>query len=134
MITSTSPKPVWLNTLRLTARIIALLFVIILFLIFIGKDMSPIIRLTQLYEKPYLMMCLWFLTPIGYLIGLWKERTGGLLSLVSTLTHMVFLSREGFGNTIHIIYIFLCILIIPSILYLLYWYLNRTIKAESISD
>jgi hypothetical protein len=58
---------------------------------FFREDMSPIIRLAQRVDKHYFIMSLWILTPIGYLIGLWREGLGGLISLVSTLTHIAFL-------------------------------------------
>ena len=94
--------------------------------------MSPFISLAQRFEKHYFIMNLWILTPIGYLIGLWKEGLWGLISLVSTLTHIVFLSREGFGDAIFVFYLFLSILLIPSILYLLYWYFNRKVIGKQI--
>jgi hypothetical protein len=132
METITQKKPVWLKIIRWTARIIALLFAIVLFIMFISEDMSPIIRLAQLPVKHYFILSLWILTPIGYLIALWREGFGGLISLISTLTHIVFLSREGFGDFIFF-YLFLSILLIPSILYLLYWYFNIKVIVEANS-
>jgi hypothetical protein len=133
MKTRIHQKPVWLKIMRWTVRIIALLFALVLFIMFISEDMSPIIRLAQRLDKHYFLMSLWILTPIGYLIGLWKEGLGGLISLVSTLTHIVFLSREGFGDAISVFYLFFSILLIPSILYLLYWSFNRKVIAEANS-
>jgi hypothetical protein len=132
METTIQKKPIWLSIIRWSARIIALLFAIVLFIMFISEDMSPIIRLAQLPVKHYFILSLWILTPIGYLIALWREGLGGLISLISTLTHIVFLSREGFGDFIFF-YLFLSILLIPSILYLLYWYFNKKVIAEANS-
>jgi hypothetical protein len=132
METIIQKKPLWLSIIRWSGRIIALLFAIVLFIMFISEDMSPIIRLAQRFEKHYFILSLWILTPIGYLIALWREGLGGLISLISTLTHIVFLSREGFGDFIFF-YLFLSILLIPSILYLLYWYFNRKVIAEANS-
>jgi hypothetical protein len=132
METIIQKRPVWLKIIRWSARIIALLFAIVLFIMFISEDMSPVIRLAQLPVRHYFILSLWILTPIGYLIGLWREGLGGLISLVSILTHIVFLSREGFGDLIFF-YLFLSILLIPSILYLLYWYFNRKVIAEAKS-
>jgi len=134
METAIQNKPVWLSIIRWSARIVALFFAITLFLMFFGEDMSPIIRLASLFDKHYFLMSLWILTPIGYLIGLWKEGLGGLISLVSTLTHILFLSREGFGDAIFIFYLFLSILLIPGILYLLYWYFNRKFMGKLILE
>jgi hypothetical protein len=133
MGTTNQMKPIWLGIIRWTARIIALLFAIVLFIMFISEDMSPIIRLAQRADKHYFMMSLWIITPIGYLIGLWREGLGGLTSLISTLTHIVFLPKEGFGNAIFIFYLLISALLIPSILYLLYWYFNRITMAKANS-
>jgi hypothetical protein len=135
METKIQKKPVWLSVIRWTARIITVLFTIILFFMFISEDMSPIRRFAQLYEKDYFILSLWILTPIGYLIGLWREGLGGLIGLISILTHIVFIPREQHNNSIYL-YLFLGLLLIPSILYLLYWHFNKKIIAEanSITD
>lgn len=131
MTTSNLQKPVWLRILRWTARIIALLFVIILFFMFTGEDMSPLYRNAQLLENNYLILnLLWILTPIGYLIGLWKEGPGGLISFASTLIHIFLLPGEFQSNSFYM-YLIISPLLIPSILYLIYWYFNGKIRVES---
>jgi hypothetical protein len=83
--------------------------------------------------QDYFFQSLWVLIPTGYLIGLWKERLGGLISLVFTLTLIIiFLTREGHRYSFYF-YLILIIFIIPSILYLIYWYFNKTIKAKANS-
>jgi hypothetical protein len=127
METINQKKPVWLRIIRWTARIIAVLFAIILFFSFTTEDMNPF----SINPQNYFYLSMWVLIPIGYLIGLWKERLGGLISLVSSLTLILILStREGHHYSFYF-YLILCIFLIPCILYLTYWYFNKTVKAKA---
>jgi hypothetical protein len=85
MKTTNQKKPVWLKIIRWTARILAVLFAIILFFSFTTEDMNPI----SINPQNYFFLSMWVLIPIGYLIGLWKEGLGGLISLVSILTLII---------------------------------------------
>jgi hypothetical protein len=114
-------QTVWLKIIRWTARIIALLFVAFYIMMFIGESMgnnSPI----HLTSRDYFILSLWGITMVGLVIGLWFEFPGGLISLISTLTHIIFLSREGHGG----LFLFY-LMLIPSIMYLLSWYFNKTV-------
>jgi len=131
METNIQKKPVWLRIIRWTARIIAVLFAIILFILFTTTDMNPLLR----NQHDYFIQILWILIPIGFLIGLWKEGLGGLISFVSTLTLILtFIMKEGHRDISYYIYIILIILLFPSILYFIYWYFNKTIKAKANSN
>ena len=122
-------KPVWLKIIRWTARIIAVLFAIILFFSFTIEDMNPL----SINPQDYFFLSLWVLIPISYLIGLWKEGLGGLISLVSILTLIIILlTREGHYYSFYF-YLILSVFLIPSILYLTYWYFNKTIKTKANS-
>jgi hypothetical protein len=101
METIIQKKPVWLKILRRTARIIAVLFAIILFVLCTTTDMNPLLR----NQHDYFIQILWILIPIGFLIGLWKEGHGGLISLVSTLTLIItFITKEGHHNILLYVY------------------------------
>ena len=129
METTIQKRPVWLKIIRWTARIIAVLFAIILFFSFTVEDMNPL----SINPQDYFFLSLWVLIPIGYLIGLWKEGLGGLISVVSILTLIkILLTREGHYYSFYF-YLTLSIFLIPSILYLIYWYFNKTIKAKANS-
>jgi hypothetical protein len=129
METIIQKRPVWLKIIRWTARIIAVLFAIILFFSFTVEDMNPL----SINPQDYFFLSLWVLIPIGYLIGLWKEGLGGLISVVSILTLIIILlTREGHYYSFYF-YLTLSIFLIPSILYLIYWYFNKTIKAKANS-
>ena len=128
METNIQKKPVWLKIIRWTARIIAMPFAIIFFILFTTTDMNPLL----INQHDYFIQILWILIPIGFLVGLWKDGLGGLISLVSTLTLIItFIMKEGHRNIFYYIYIILIILLFPSILYLIYWYFNKTIKAKA---
>ena len=132
MGTAIQKKPIWLRIIRWIARIIAVFSAIILFISFTTKDMNPF----SINPQNYLFLSLWILIPIGYLIGLWNEGVGGLISLVSILTLIIILlTREGHNYSFYF-YLILCIFLIPSILYLIYGYFNKNVrmKANSTPD
>ena len=128
METTIQKKPVWLNIIRWTARILALLIIIFILFMFIGESIGSSSHKTDLSGRDYLLLSLFGITLIGLGIGFWKEGLGGLISLVSTLSHIIILSFEGVRNLFYF-YVFL----VPSILYLIYWYFNKTIKAKANS-
>jgi hypothetical protein len=126
METTIQKKPVWLNIIRWTGRILALLIIIFTLYMFIGESIGGSSRKTYLSGRDYLLLSLFSITLVGLGIGLWREGLGGLISLVSTLSHIIILSSEGIRNLFYF-YVFL----VPSILYLMYWYFNKTIKAKA---
>ncbi len=125
MKTTTQKRLVWLNIIRWTARILALLIIIFILFMFIGESIGSSSRKVNLSARDFLLLSLFGITLIGLGIGFWREGLGGLISLVSTLSHIIFLSINGVGNLFYF-YVFL----VPSILYLMYWYFNKTIKAR----
>jgi hypothetical protein len=128
METTIQKKPVWLKIIRWTARILALLIIIIILVMLIGESIGSSSHKINLSGRDFLLLSLWGITLIGLGIGFWREGLGGLISLVSTLSHIIILSSEGVGN-LKSFYVFL----VPSILYLMYWYFNKTIKAKANS-
>lgn len=128
METIIQKKPVWLKIIRWTARILALLIIILILVMLIGESIGSSSHKINLSGRDFLLLSLWGITLIGLGIGFWREGLGGLISLVSTLSHIIILSSEGVGN-LKSFYVFL----VPSILYLMYWYFNKTIKAKANS-
>jgi hypothetical protein len=130
METINEKKPVWLSIIRWAARLIAVLFAIILIFSFTTEEMNPL----SINPKNYFFQALWVLIPTGYLIGLWKERLGGLISLVSTLTLIVILLTRAGHSYSFFFYLILIIFTIPSLLYLIDWYFNRKAIVEANFD
>jgi hypothetical protein len=128
METIIQKKPVWLKIIRWTARILALLIIIIILVMLIGESIGSSSHKINLSGRDFLLLSLWGITLIFLGIGFWREGLGGLISLVSTLSHIIILSSEGVGN-LKSFYVFL----VPSILYLMYWYFNKTIKVKANS-
>lgn len=115
-------KPLWLAILRWTARIIAILFIILI----CGRALSMylgtskfVLRLALLFqqEKIYLSLALLTLFIIGLLIGLKWEGLGGLFSLV--FIAIIFITLTGFTDLSQYL------LLLPSVLYLLSWHFHR---------
>lgn len=126
METIIQKNPFWLSIIRWSSKIIAVLFAIILFFWYTSEEMGPL----SINPQYYFFQALWVLIPTGYLIGLWKEGLGGLISLVSILTLIILLlMREGHYYSFYF-YLILIIFTIPSILYLLYWYFSKIFKAK----
>lgn len=119
-------KPLWLSIIRWSARIIALLIIIIILLMLTGESIGSSSHKINTSGRDFLLLSLWGITLIGLGIGFWREGLGGLISLVSTLTHIIIFFSEGVGN-LKSFYVFL----VPSILYLMYWYFNKTFKAKA---
>ena len=90
-------------------------------MMFIGESMGNTSHL-PLTSRDYFILSLFGITMVGFVTGLWFEFIGGLISLISTLTHIIFLSAEGHGG----LFIFY-LMLIPSIMYLLSWYFNKTV-------
>jgi len=128
METTIQAKPGWLNTIRWSARILALAFIIFILFMFIGESTRSSSHKISLSGRDYLLLSLFGITMIGLGIGFWREGLGGLLSLVSTLSHIIILSSAGVGGLFYF-YVFL----VPSILYLMYWYLIKTLKVKANS-
>jgi hypothetical protein len=116
-------KPVWLKIIRWMARIIALLVVAFFLMMFIGESLGNASQTSHsLNSREIFIFTLFGMTMVGLVIGLWLELIGGLISLISTLTHIIFLTTEGTGGLT-----FFYLMIIPSFLYLLSWYFNKTL-------
>lgn len=128
METKNPHKPVWLSILRWTARILAMLFVIFLLSMFIGESIQSTSHNTHLHWREYFFFGLMGITLIRFLIGLWREGLGGLISLVSTLIIFISLTLNGVNAS------FCFLILIPSILYLLSWYFHKTILVNEESS
>ena len=119
---NTEIKLLWLKILRLVARNIAIIFIIFILAMFIGeggvwKFSSASI---PLHTRDYIILSLWGLYVAGLLIGLWRERLGGLLSLVFMAINIIIFTIEGDKNLTNFY-----VLLLPSILYILSWYFHH---------
>jgi len=114
-------KPLWLNILRWVARIVAIIFIIFILFIFIGEGgtWSQLKGAPSLSVRDYLTLSLFGLYILGLVVGLVWEALGGLISFGFLMIHIIILVY--YGNVPILFFIFF----LPSLLYLLFWYLYR---------
>jgi hypothetical protein len=120
------------NLLRWIARISGSLIVIFTLFMFIGEfiegqQKQPGLNLSTYSPIILTMFVIWGIALAGLVLALWKEGLGGFISLVSYILVYIlnlFNKDASMRGSAIIITVFL-ILSIPSILYLVYWKLNK---------
>jgi hypothetical protein len=115
-----------LSAIRWIARIIGTLFALFC-LLYLSSDLAEVLRPAQgIPPRPWnflkIALAISFLSSIaGLILAFWKEGIGGLIAfagMVLSLIIMKFNPDANFNFTIFT-------LLIPSLLYLLYWFLSR---------
>jgi hypothetical protein len=120
-------KTTLMNIIRWSARIIGTLMVAFTLLIGIGEMLEG--RNSAASEPNIyniITFAVWGAGLAGLLLALWKEGLGGLISLLCFIILNILVAANptpGSGYS----YVFL-LFMLPSILYLLYWWLKREKK------
>jgi hypothetical protein len=118
------------NWLRWIARVTGLLLVSFTLIIFIGESIEsqhrqPGSELASYTPLILIIFFFWAIALASLVLALWKEGTGGLISLVSFFIMYILnlFNKEASmrGNAISVFLIFS----VPSILYLIYWKLKK---------
>ena len=118
------------NWLRWIARITGILMVAFTLFIFIGEFIEGQQRhagseLASYTPLILIIFVIWGIALAGLVLALWKEGLGGMISLISyMLVYILNLFNKAASMKGDAITIFL-IFSIPSILYLIYWKLNK---------
>jgi hypothetical protein len=119
-------KQLWLSILRWTARSVGTLLVLSS-VIFAGADIIEKHNKHAVFlSNPHtgltiLTVVCFFLALAGLVIALWKEGIGGLIAFIGMLgVVIVILNNPDFNASL-----MLLIILIPSLLYLLYWWLAK---------
>lgn len=118
------------NWLRWIARITGILIVAFTLFFFIGDIIEGQQRYAGSVLASYtplilIIFVIWGIALAGLALALWKEGLGGIISLVCyILVYILNLFNKEATNSAHFITVFL-IFSIPSILYLVYWKLNK---------
>ena len=118
------------NWLRWIARITGILMVAFTLFFFIGEVIEGQQKhsgsgLASYTPLMLIIFAIWGFALAGLVLALWKEGSGGIISLVCyILVYILNLFNKEATNSAHFIPIFL-IFCIPSILYLVYWKLNN---------
>jgi hypothetical protein len=119
-------RPRWLGNLRLIARVISIVFIII----FSEVIMVMGFMMNRPATSDYILLASCSTYVIGLLIGFKLEGLGGIISLGFVVTAIIYSiywdSGSRYDGTFNIgIYIQLIVLLIPCILYFLSWYFHR---------
>jgi hypothetical protein len=118
------------NWLRWIARISGTLMVVFTLIMAIGEFIEGQKRSTGALQTSFTPLILtifviWGIALIGLVLSLWKEGLGGIISIISFMLMYILnlFNKEAVmrGNAIIVFLIFS----IPSILYLIYWKLNK---------
>lgn len=118
------------NWLRWIARITGILIVAFTLFFFIGEIIEGQQRhagsaLASYTPLILIIFVIWGIALVGLVLALWKEGLGGIISLISyMLVYILNLFNKEASMRGNAIIIFL-IFSIPSILYLVYWKLNK---------
>jgi hypothetical protein len=123
-VTNISKKGTDLKTLRMAARVIGAIWIVICLFAFISFFLEGTPKNADTAPKPpdilgiATIIC-FIIGFCGLIIAWWREGIGGFLSLFGfILTGVLFKLNPNFIFS----YIFFIILLLPSVLYLMYWW------------
>lgn len=127
------------NWLRWIARITGIVMVAFTLFFFIGEVIEGHQRhagsaLASFTPFMLLIFVIWGFALAGLVLALWKEGLGGIIALISyILVYILNLFNKEATNSASFITVFL-IFSIPSILYLVYWKLNKDELRKSVTS
>jgi peptidoglycan/LPS O-acetylase OafA/YrhL len=122
-----------LSIIRWAARIIGTLMVIFTLIIAIGEMLEGISKPKSDFNTyTIILFVIWGAGLAGLILALWKEGLGGIISL---LCFIIFNVLAAINTTPGSSYTSVLLLfMIPSILYLVYWRLERDSSSETIDS
>lgn len=114
------------SILRWTARIIGTLIVLFTLMMAIGEMMEGYqrngkISLGTFSGLQVVTFVFWFLGLAGLIWAWWREGAGGIFSFICTVIFLILVNVNSEAQFVYILLIFL----IPSILFIIYWWLTR---------
>jgi hypothetical protein len=118
------------NPIRWIARITGTLMVVFTLFMFVGEMLESHKRhngsaMASFSPIILMMFLIWGIALTGLIVALWNEKLGGIISLVSfILVYILNLFNKEAAMGANAIFIFI-IFCVPSILYLIYWKLNK---------
>lgn len=113
-----------INTIRWSAVIIGTLIVAFTLLFFIGSMLEGRNKPGHgLDTYTILTFVVWGIGLAGLILAIWKPGTGGLISLLSFIVFNILAAVNPNPESSYTVVLLLFLL--PSILYLLYWWLKK---------
>jgi hypothetical protein len=120
-----------ISIIRWTARIIGTLMVVFTLLIGIGELLEEYSKNGSTTSSTFdtlmiITFTFWGVGLAGLIFALWKEGLGGIVSFLSFTIFIVFVAINPKPNVhfMNVLFIFL----IPSVLYILCWWLTKRMK------
>ena len=116
------------NVIRWTARIIGILMVLFTVIMGVGEMLESynkhgVSPLDTFDSLTIVIFIFWIAGLAGLIVALWKEGMGGLISLVSFIVFIALVALNPNPES-HFSYV-LFAFVIPSVLYLHYWWLMK---------
>jgi hypothetical protein len=116
--------------IRWTARVVGTLLVLFTLLIVIGEMIDGYHRNGKIDLETFnilqiITFIFWFFGLAGLILAWWKEGAGGILSFICTVIFLILVKVNANVNPEARFMVILFIFLIPSILFIIYWWLTK---------
>ena len=116
--------------IRWIARVAGTLLVLFTLFIFIGEMIEGYHRNGKADPETFnilqiITFIFWFLGLAGLILAWWKEGTGGILSFICTVIFLILVKVNANVNPEARFMVILFIYLIPSVLFIIYWWLAK---------
>lgn len=113
-----------------TARVVGTLLVLFTLFIVIGEMIDGYHRNGNIDLETFnilqiITFIFWFLGLAGLILAWWKEGAGGILSFICTVIFLILVKVNANVNPEARFTVILFIFLIPSVLFIIYWWLTK---------
>ena len=118
------------SAIRWTARVFGTLLVLFTLFMVIGEMVDGYQRNGKIDFETFdilqiITFIFWFLGLAGMILALWKEGVGGILSFIFTVIFLILVKVNANVNPDARFTVVLFIFLIPSVLFIIYWWLTK---------
>jgi hypothetical protein len=120
--------------IRWIARVVGTLLVLFTLFMFIGQMIEGYHRNGKLETFNVLQIItfiFWFLGLAGLILAWWKEGAGGIFSFICTVIFLILVKVNANVNSKARFTVILFIFLIPSFLFIIYWWLTKKLLKMS---
>jgi len=116
--------------IRWIARVVGTLLVLFTLFIFFGEMIEGYHRNGKIDLETFNILIIitfifWFLGLAGLILAWWKEGVGGILSFICTVIFLILVKVNANVNPEARFTVILFIFLIPSVLFIIYWWLTK---------